>query len=80
MEKVQHSSNNMVLGAPPGWQQDVLPCDALPVTLTEMNGLPTVVSFWKPTADELLLLCAGGSVALSIIGESMPPVSLSVEP
>lgn len=80
MNKMQHPSNNAVLGAPAGWDQEQLPCSALPVTRTEWDGVPAVVSFWKPTAEELALLAAGGSVALWIVGQTMPPVSLAVEP
>jgi hypothetical protein len=80
MNRVQHPSNNAVLGAPSGWDQKELPCSALPITRTECEGLPVVVSFWRPTADELAALNAGQVIALAVIGSTMPPVSLSVEP
>jgi hypothetical protein len=80
MNKMQHPSNNAVLGAPAGWDQNQLPCSALPITRTEWDGMPAVVSFWKPTAEELAQLAAGGSVALWIVGQTMPPVALAVEP
>jgi hypothetical protein len=79
MNRMQHPSNNSVLGAPAGWDQKELPCGALPITRTECEGLPAVVSFWKPTAEELAMLNAGGSVALWVIGQTMPPVSLTVD-
>ena len=78
MNFIQHPTNNAVLGAPKGWDQSQLPCSALPITRTDMDGLPAVVSFWKPTADELKALNAGQSVALWIVGGTMPPVSLTV--
>jgi hypothetical protein len=68
MNKQQHSSNNLVLGAPAGWDQEQLPCNALPVTRIVWDGLPAVVSYWKPTP-----------VALSVVGSTMPPVALFVE-
>jgi hypothetical protein len=80
MNRHQHPSNNGVLGAPKGWDQGELPCGALPITRTEIDGMPAVVSYWKPTAEELAALAAGGSVALWVIGTTMPPVSLVVEP
>lgn len=43
-----------------------------------MDGLPTMVSAWKPTADELEMLKEGGSVHLHIIGTVHPPVMLTV--
>lgn len=79
MNKVQHPSNNAVLGAPAGWNQAELPCGALPITRTEVGGQPVVVSYWRPTAWELAVLNAGGSVALSVLGTTMPPVSVDVD-
>ncbi len=80
MNRTQHRSNNAVLGAPQGWSQDELPCDALPITRTEVDGQPAVVSFWTPSKEELAQLNAGGLVALWVIGNTMPPVSVGVEP
>lgn len=80
MNRTQHPSNNAVLGAPAGWDQKELPCGALPITRTECQGVPAVVSFWRPTPEELAALNVGGSVALWVMGYTMPPVSLGVEP
>ena len=41
--------------------------------------MPAVVSYWCPSAEELAVLNAGGSIALWVLGMSMPPVNLSVE-
>ncbi|UUZ68052.1 hypothetical protein LP416_27695 [Polaromonas sp. P2-4] len=65
-----------MLGAPKGWEQGELPCHALPITDAIQGGVPTVISFWKPDAEELALLNAGGLVALSIVGRTMPPAAL----
>lgn len=80
MRPTQHPSNNRVLGAPKGWDQKELPCGALPITDMVYENIPHVVSFWRPTADELAVLNAGGTVALWITGHTMPPVSLGAEP
>lgn len=79
MKKIQHPSNNGVLGAPAGWDQIELHCSALPITRTHVGDLPAVVSYWRPSAEELAVLSAGGSVALWVMGSTMPPVNLSVE-
>lgn len=79
MNKIQHPSNNGVLGAPAGWDQGELPCSALPITRTHVGDLPAVVSYWCPSAEELAVLNAGGSIALWVLGMSVPPVNLSVE-
>lgn len=80
MRATQHTSNTRVLGAPAGWDQKELPCNAIAVTDAEVNGVPVVMTFWRPTAEELALLNAGGLVSLSIVGRTMPPVALLVEP
>jgi len=79
MNKVQHPSNNGVLGAPAGWDQKELPCDALPITRTTFGGVPAIQSYWKPDAAELRQLNAGACVVLSVIGQTMPPVAVGVE-
>jgi hypothetical protein len=80
MNKIQHSTNNAVLGAPVGWNQGDLPCGALPITRTECEGMPAVVSYWRPSENELAILAGGGSVALWVVGTTMPPVMLAVDP
>lgn len=79
MNRVQHPSNNGVLGAPAGWVQAALPCGALPITRTHVGDLPAVVSYWCPSVEELALLNSGGSIALWVLGATMPPVDLSIE-
>lgn len=80
MRKHQHKTNNGVLGAPAGWDQKELPCDALPVTHCVWDGQAAVLSFWKPSPEELAQLAAGASVVLWVVGRTMPPVALTVGP
>lgn len=79
MRFIQHPSNTRVLGAPPGWDQQQLPCSALPITDHGHDGLPAITSFWQPDAAELAALNAGKPVMLTVIGRAMPPVCLGVE-
>ncbi|CAG4887899.1 hypothetical protein [Paraburkholderia saeva] len=79
MNRTQHPSNNAVLGAPAGWDQQELPCSALPITRVVADGVAHVVSFWRPTPDELKALAAGALVELWVVGHTMPPVALAVE-
>jgi hypothetical protein len=74
-----HPSNTRVLAAPAGWDQSGLPIEPLGITDTSIHGVPCVWSFWKPDAEELAALVAGGSVVLSIVGRTMPPALLLVE-
>ena len=80
MQKIQHPSNNDVLGAPAGWNQGELPCAALPITRAKFGEMEAVVSYWRPSAADLAVLNAGGSIELSILGRTRPPVMLSVDP
>ena len=80
MNRAQHPSNNAVLGAPAGWDQGELPCDALPITRVDWEGKPAVVSFWRPSLEELAQLQAGALVAVWCIGQTVPPMSVAVEP
>lgn len=79
MRHIQHSTNNGVLGAPKGWKQDELPCSALPVTHVDDEHGHSIVSFWKPTPEEIAQLMDGASIALWVIGRTMPPVALAVQ-
>lgn len=71
----QHSTNNMLLGAPPGMDN----CDSLPATMTTEPEI-IIASFWRPTEEELALLNKGGSVVLHVWGTAHPPVALGVVP
>ncbi|SFB95874.1 hypothetical protein SAMN05216344_10689 [Polaromonas sp. OV174] len=77
MRPTQHQTNNRVLGAPEGWKQGETPCGALPITDAQQDGVNCVISFWRPDASELALLNAGGLVALSIVGRTMPSASVN---
>lgn len=79
MNKVQHRSHNRVLGAPRGWDQRELPCDALSVRDDLIGGHSCVVSHWRPTKEELVALNAGALIALVVVGPTMPPVALWLE-
>lgn len=78
MNFTTHPSNNGVLGAPAGWDQERIACDALPVTWSEISGQQVVISYWLPSAQEIALLIAGRPVGLVIFGGTMPPVALAV--
>lgn len=80
MNLTPHPTNNAELGPPKDWDHSKLPCVALPVTRVQYAGYEHVLSFWKPTPEELLMLCAGGTVGLWIAGTTMPPVMLTANP
>ena len=78
MRPTQHSSNNDVLGAPPGVSIDR--CKALPITRVLFDsGMPAVWSYWEPSPEERAAIAAGAPVRLSCWGTVHPPVSLGVD-
>lgn len=79
MDSIQHPACNDALGPPKGWDHFALPCAALPIKREVIQGMDTVATFWKPSAEELAMLKAGGSICLTVIGSTMAPVSLSVD-
>lgn len=74
MNHVKHPQTNFTFTAPP----DMENCDDLCVVRGEMQGTPVILSYWKPTEQELIELVAGGHVRLGIVGNAMPPVMVSV--
>jgi hypothetical protein len=81
MNPTQHRTSNRVLGAPPGWNQAELPCNAVAIRdgVEPDTNLRTVTTHWRPDADELALLNRGGLVTLTVPGITMAPARLGVE-
>lgn len=78
MDRHQHPSNNDVLGAPAGMPIEL--CSALAITRVEYaGGVQGILSWWKPTGEELKLLNEGKSVRLGVLGVTHPPVYVGVE-
>jgi hypothetical protein len=50
---------------------------AIPITKTEAEGQPALVSFWQPTREEVGLIMSGAPVVLLVVGDAMPIVSLT---
>lgn len=74
MEPVIHPSNNLVLKSPEG----VADCEHLPATRCLVNSTPSIVTFWRPSAEELEQLNSGLPVALVVYNQSMPMVWVAV--
>lgn len=80
MRFIQHPSNSRVLGAPVGWDQQALECGALPITDSQVQGQPAMVSFWQPDEEDLRQIASGKPVRLWVLGTVHPPVIVDVEP
>jgi hypothetical protein len=68
MKPTPHPSNTHTLGAGPS---------AIPLTKTEAEGKPALISFWKPTQEEIMTIAQGGTIALLVQAEAMPVVSIT---
>lgn len=64
-----------VLDPPPGMTHEE--CDCLSVWRGLVNGLPTVISCWKPTTEEMEEIRKTGRVWLWVLGDTIPPVHLA---
>lgn len=80
MNHIRHPATTRVLGAPADWNQSELACDALAIVDQTVEGQPVMVSFWRPTAEEIAQLAAGGTVSLWIYGNRHPVVAMGVQP
>lgn len=69
------------LGAPKDWDQQLDgACGVLPVldAVDEQSGFNFMYSVWRPTAEELAALQAGGALRLGIMGSSHPVINMAV--
>ena len=65
---------NAVLDPPPGVSLE--DCQALPVWRGPLsNGMPVVITCWKPTIEEWEEMKRTGRVWIIVWGESMPPLA-----
>lgn len=62
--------------APPAGMADCIP---LAVRVSQDTDCRTFTSAWQPSAEELESLRKGASVAVTIFGNSHPPIYVGVE-
>lgn len=74
MEFIKHPSCNTQLGPPPGVSSEK--CGTLPIKRWSQPGYgPVDTSFWKPDAEELAALVAGGCIAVNLhVGPGQHPM------
>jgi hypothetical protein len=80
MDIVRHPQTNHDFGAPPDMQDGS--CASLPVVLYQDQYGLWALSFWKPSAEEIATLAAGGAIQLGVRlggdGGSHPVVSMGI--
>ena len=67
MKPVRFDGMNCIFKAPG--------CEDLPTLKTEQDGTVAVTSVWRPSAEDLEILNAGGCICLNVHG-GQPPVAL----
>lgn len=79
MQPTKIEGHTNVLGAPPNWDETKHgSCGALPVRVSDFQGLMSMTSAWRPTEEELARLNAGAPVHLTVVSGSHPPVIVAV--
>lgn len=79
MEIIKLPGMNRELAPPGGWDAEKHgECLPLPVFAEVSNGGMHMTSAWRPSAEELVALNAGGAVAMTIFGTLHPPIALGV--
>lgn len=77
MKPIRMPHTTRTLGAPNDWDEKRNGvCVGLPIT--DSNGV--MLSYWKPSWKQRLLILAGRPIRLGVFGASHPPVSLDVLP
>ena len=78
MISVRIKDSNTVYGTPDDWDNRNGECANLFVRKQVQDGVPVMLSAWKPTALELEMLQGGASIVLGVLGEGHPPVLMYV--
>ncbi len=73
MEVVKMPLCNLHLVPPPGMEDNVYAMHA-------WTDGKRIVSWWKPTMEEIEQLRQGGHIVLSVVGYRQPPIAVLVEP
>lgn len=75
MEPIHHQTCNTVFAPAEGTEDHV---STLHVNMHKEYDQTVLTSYWKPTAEELILLNKGSAIDLSILDDKHPAVRISV--
>lgn len=76
---VDHPKCNANMGAPSGMETTVGTLRIRDLRQGQFGGRE-MTSYWKPDAEDLKVLNAGGTVALTIHSPVHPVISMAIEP
>lgn len=74
MDIIRHESTTRELGAPKTWDQTESECVTLPIVDVPTPQGNAMISFWKPSHEELAELNANGVIELWVFGKNHHPV------
>lgn len=75
MRPTTHLSNNCTFMPPEGMDN----CESIQGTRAVLGDTQAIITFWKPSAEELASLNAGGSVSVCLLTGRLPPMRIDVE-
>lgn len=79
MDVVQIKDASRRIGAPIDWDPSIHGhCGVLPVIDDRINGINFMVSFWRPTKEEIEALQNGAVLQLHVAGAVHPVVAMAV--
>lgn len=78
MDVVQIKNPTRTFGKPRNWDTKTQgPCGALPIIDLPEHGVNFMVSFWRPTKEELERLQSGDVIQLYVQGNVHPVVAMA---
>ena len=78
MLPITFPEQNFTFTKPAGWTDEQ--CSDLSVYKGEYaDGTPAIISYWKPSKEDLDILNNGGGIYVNILSINMPPISLDTE-
>lgn len=78
MQPSSFPEQNKIYTKPEGWTDEE--CGDLSVWQGNYNnGTPVIISYWKPTPDDMATLNSGGGIYLQVCTSVQPPVLLTTE-
>lgn len=69
---------NTIYTKPQGWTDE--DCSSISACVATVgNGDKVIVTFWKPSYEDIQAIMAGGGIYMTVFGNGLPPISLTTE-
>lgn len=77
MRAIEFENQTLLMKPPEGHNPDDYECGSLPVQIIRYSGCVSYRSYWKPNAEDLKILNAGGYIGVDCIN-GQPPINVMV--